>query len=354
MDSMEVGAAFVLQNPGDGRSDADVYRAELALAQLAEPLGFDAIWTTEHHFTDYMLVPDPLQFLTFMAGCTERVRLGSMVVVLPWHDPVRVAEQVSMLDHLSGGRQVLGLGRGAARVEFEGFRTAMEESRARFVESTECLLGALETGVLEYEGEFVKQPRRDLRPAPLSSFRGRAYAGTLSPEAAPIMARLGLGILIIPQKPWKEVARELDHYRRLFLELHDRPAPPPLASAWVYCHEDESHARQVASRYIGDYYRSTLDHYRFATAEFQQVEGYDYYRRIRTHVEKVGPDAAAQGFVDAQVWGTPQQCIDKARAIQAQVGCGALNAVFSYAGLPYEQAEASMRLFAQQVAPALR
>src|SRR5436190_9754572 len=210
---MHVGMASIFQNPGRKISDRDVYREELRLAELAEPLGLDSIWSVEHHFTDYTMCPDVLQFLTYMAGRTQRVSLGSMVVVLPWHDPLRVAEEVSMLDAISDGRMILGLGRGAGKVEFEGFRLSMDESRQRFVESAEMLLQGLETGWCEYDGTFIKQPRAAIRPAPFKSFRGRTYAAAVSPDSLPIMARLGIGILIIPQKPWHEVAKELHTYR---------------------------------------------------------------------------------------------------------------------------------------------
>ena len=118
---MHVGAAVIFQGQGSGRTDRNVYRNELRLADLAEPLGFESLWGVEHHFTDYTMCPDVLTYLAYMAGRTERIQLGSMVVVLPWHDPVRVAEQVIMLDHMSNGRFVLGMGRGLGRVEFEGF-----------------------------------------------------------------------------------------------------------------------------------------------------------------------------------------------------------------------------------------
>src|SRR4029077_6072340 len=95
------------------------------------------------------MCPDVLQFLTYMAGRTTRAQLGSMVGVLPWHDPMRVAEEVQMLGTISGGRLVLGLGRGAGKVEFDGFRLSMDESRQRFVESAETLLGGLATGHCE-------------------------------------------------------------------------------------------------------------------------------------------------------------------------------------------------------------
>ena len=156
-DLMHVGMATVFQNPQKSRTDREVYRQELRLADLAEPLGFESIWGVEHHFTDYTMCPDVLQFLTYMAGRTARAQLGSMVVVLPWHDPMRVAEEVSMLDNISDGRLILGLGRGAGKVEFDGFRLPMDESRDRFVESAEMLLRGLESGYCEYDGKFIKQ-----------------------------------------------------------------------------------------------------------------------------------------------------------------------------------------------------
>ena len=96
---------------------------------MAESLGFQSIWGVEHHFTDYTMCPDVLQMLTYFAAKSDTLLLGSMVVVLPWHNPMRVAEEVSMLDNLSNGRVILGLGRGLGRVEFEGFGVDMNTSR---------------------------------------------------------------------------------------------------------------------------------------------------------------------------------------------------------------------------------
>src|SRR5215210_3123190 len=171
---MHVGMGTIFQASQE-RADHEVYRDELRLADLAEPLGFESIWGVEHHFTDYTMSPDVLQFLTYMAGRTRSVRLGSMVVVLPWHDPLRVAEQIVLLDHMSDGRLILGLGRGTGKVEFDGFRLYMGDARQQFKEATEAILGALETGVMEYQGQHVRQPRVELHPAPCKSFKGRTY-----------------------------------------------------------------------------------------------------------------------------------------------------------------------------------
>src|SRR5262245_53926873 len=184
--SMDVGLGLIFQGTDPARSDRDVYANELRLGRLAEGLGFQSVWGVEHHFTGYTMCPDVLQYLAYFAGCTERIGLGSMVVVLPWHDPVRVAEEVAMLDAMSDGRVILGIGRGLGRIEFEGFGVDMNTSRQCFVESAEMILRGLEEGFVEYDGELVKQARREIRPRPSTSFRGRTYAAAVSPESSRI------------------------------------------------------------------------------------------------------------------------------------------------------------------------
>jgi len=344
----------IFQNPDNQRSDHEVYEDELRLAHLAEPLGFESIWGVEHHFTDYTMCPDVLQFLTYMAGRTARIGLGSMVVVLPWHDPMRVAEEVSMLDNLSGGRVLLGLGRGAGKVEFDGFRLSMDESRPRFIESAEMLLRGLEQGFCEYDGTFVKQPRAEIRLAPFKSFRGRTYAAAVSPESARVMAELGVGILIIPQKPWREVARELDAYRAIYQEVNHVMAPPPIAAGWTFCDESAERAREMARRYIGGYFESVLAHYQFAGDHLGRTRGYEYYGKMADKIRTYGTESVIDFFVDLQVWGTPEACYAKILDIRERVGNDSYVGVFSYAGMESGEAERSLRLFAREVMPALQ
>jgi alkanesulfonate monooxygenase SsuD/methylene tetrahydromethanopterin reductase-like flavin-dependent oxidoreductase (luciferase family) len=351
---MHVGYGAFLQNPDKRITDAEVYRRELALAKLAEPLGFQSVWGTEHHFTDYLLSPDVLEFLAYMAGCTEKAYLGSMVVVLPWHDPVRVAEQVSLLDHLSGGRTILGLGRGLGRVEFEGFRVNMGDSREMFSEYAGMILEALETGVAECDGKFVQQPRREIRPAPFKSFRERTYAATMSPDSMPILARLGLGILVIPQKPWHEVEKDFALYNATFREANGRDAPPPISHAMLYVDEDAGRGAEMAHRYIGDYYHSVMKHYELLAGHLANTKGYDFYHRVGKHIARTGADQAAAQFTELMPFGTPAQVLEKLHFIHERIGNSAFVGTFSYGGMPYDMAERSLRLFADKVLPELR
>jgi len=350
---MHVGMATIFQNPGRALRDHEVYRRELRLAEMAEPLGFESVWGVEHHFTDYTMCPDVLQFLAYMAGRTERIKLGSMVVVLPWHDPLRVAEEVAMLDALSDGRVILGLGRGAGKVEFDGFRQSMEDSRQRFVESATMLLRGLDTAYCEHDGAFVKQPRVAVRPAPFRSFRGRTYAAAISPESSRIMAELGVGMLVIPQKPWSEVAKELGTYRTIYREANGTDAPPPVCAGWTFCDRDADRAREQARRWIGGYFQTVLDHYHFEGDHLAKTRGYEYYGKMSDKIRDYGTDAVVDFFVDLQVWGTPEQCYEKIQDIRARVGNETFVGVFSYAGMPYDEAERNLRLFASEVMPVL-
>src|SRR6202051_590387 len=136
---MKVGIALNMLCQA-GRSDASVVGEHLAIGDLAEPLGFDSLFALEHHFTGYAMSPAPTQLLSYYAGRTKRIQLGTAVIVLPWHDPVRVAEQIALLDILCGGRCVFGFGRGAASVEYEGFGIPMGEGGRTFVAAGQAML----------------------------------------------------------------------------------------------------------------------------------------------------------------------------------------------------------------------
>lgn len=352
---MHVGMSVIFQNPGEAISDAEVYANDLALARNAEALGFESIWSVEHHFTDYTMCPDVMQFLTYMAACTENIQLGSMVCVLPWHDPVRVAEQIAMLDVMSDGRVILGLGRGTGRVEFDGFSVAMPEARKRFAESADLVLTGLERGWVEYDGEFVRQPKRDLRPRPNKSFKGRTFAAAISPESAEIMARMGVGMLIIPQKPWRVLRDELAVYRSTFREATGEDAPAPMCAGWVFVDESADRAEEMARTYIGGYWDSVVKHYEFDQNHLSQTPGYEFHGGMYDRLTAPGGyEKMLDFFVGLQVWGTPEQVYDKVVSIQDNTHCDGFMGVFSYAGMPHDEAIRNQELFARSVRPELQ
>ena len=353
---MRLGYGATFQNPGQELTDHEVYREEIRLARLAEPLGFDSVWSTEHHVTGYQMCPDVLQFLSYMAGTSDTLELGSMVVVIPWHrSPARVAEQIAVLDHYCDGRLTVGFGRGSGRIEFEKLGVDMGEARDRFMQATELIQQGLEKGYCEYDGTLFQQPRMPIRPAPFKSFKRRLYAGVASAGSIQLMAKPGLGILLIPQRPWKDIRSELDEYRGLFRKHHGEEAPPPVAVAWVFCDEDEQRAHEEAAKWMTRYWRGVIEHYDFAKPEnFAGIKGYENYVGQAQGIKDAGIDVIAKDFMDVQVWGTPKVCLEKIRYIQEQVGCEQFVGIFRYADMPFSEAERNLRTFATTVLPDLK
>jgi alkanesulfonate monooxygenase SsuD/methylene tetrahydromethanopterin reductase-like flavin-dependent oxidoreductase (luciferase family) len=128
--------------------------------------------------------------------------------------------------------------------------------------------------------------------------------------------------------------------------------PPPVSAAgWVFCDEDSERARELAHTYIGDYYRSVLDHCEPAGGHFAGTKGYEYYGKMSDTINRYGSEEAVRFFVDLNVWGTPDQCYERILDIRSRVGCDRFMGAFAYGGMPYEEAERNLRLFASAVAP---
>src|SRR5438270_9428342 len=166
---MDVGIQMVFASYGwDNISDAQVWDEELRLARLADELGFDVLWSVEHHFYDYSFCPDNLQLMSYLAGVTSHADLGTAAVILPWHDPLRVTEQVAILDHIAKGRFRFGIGRGLSRREFAHFRgpIAMDETRERFHEAAPLIPEAPRTGFIAGNGQYHKPPPTGIRAKP--------------------------------------------------------------------------------------------------------------------------------------------------------------------------------------------
>jgi alkanesulfonate monooxygenase SsuD/methylene tetrahydromethanopterin reductase-like flavin-dependent oxidoreductase (luciferase family) len=290
-----------------------------------------------------------------MAGRTKTVQLGSMVLVLPWHDPLRAAEQIVLLDHMSQGRLVLGMGRGTGKVEFDGFRFYMGNARQQFKEAAEAIIGALESGVMEYSGEFVNQPRVELHPQPFKSFKDRIYSATISPESAEIMAKLGTGVLVVPQKPWHLVEEETATYRDTYRTTHGEEPPPPIIAGWTYVDDNADRAEEKASAWLSGYWDSVISHYEFDKPHLKSTPGYEFHGQMYDRLTAPGgAEKMTDFYIGLQPWGTPEQVFEKVRTFCDLVGGDSYVGVFRFGGMPPAEAEKSMRLFAKEVMPELQ
>ena len=353
--AMKAGMVVAMQNhPDDYHADHDLYWEECRLADLAEPLGFDSLWAVEHHFDSYAMIPDVVQFLTYMAGRTSRIQLGTAVIVLPWHDPVRVAEQIAMLDILSKGRLLVGFGRGAAKLEYQGFRIPMEEARARFIEAAEIVVKALKNERFSHQGRYYQIPEMSIRPRPYSDFSGRLYGATISPESVEVMARLGIGMLAILQRDWDSTVAEIERYSAFYRDLRGHEPMPPVVVARVIIGDTDEEARVLARRYIGGHWKMADLHYGITRGDHAGVSGYEHYAKMGGMIKQMDPAVMLDNTIAPHIYGTPETCLRRIRALRDKFGTNHFAAIFSDGGIPSELAEKNIRRFAAEVLPQLR
>ena len=349
-----IGVNLGFGNLHENLTDEQMYAGEVQIAELADRLGFDSLWAVEHHFDDYAMCPDNVLFLANVAARTERVRLGTGAVILPWNDPLRVAEKMIMLDILSGGRAVFGMGRGLSRTEYAPFRIPMGESRARFDEAAAMIVSALETGWIEGDGPYYPQPRVRLRPGPRGSFRDRLYCVAMSPDSIVSVVGLRAGLMSIPTRPVPDLMPVYTSYRDQYRAAHRVAAPPISLNVNMYCHEDAEVARERSLPYIHTFFASNVRHYEFTGHHFAQTEGYQRYDEIAQAFRQMGVEAAADAYAASALCGTPDQIIKQIADIQNVLGSFQLIVLPSFGGMPYDQAGQSLELFAKEVMPAAR
>jgi alkanesulfonate monooxygenase SsuD/methylene tetrahydromethanopterin reductase-like flavin-dependent oxidoreductase (luciferase family) len=351
---MHVGYHVGWQNWREDFTDEQMYRAELDLLDQVEDQGFDSVWSVEHHFDSFAMCPDTTQILSYLAARTSTILLGTGAVILPWNDPLRVVEKLIMLDHLCEGRLLVGLGRGLAKMEYEGFRVDMNEARERFDEAAPMVLRGLETGIVENNGPFYPQPRVEVRPRPTRSFADRLYCVAMSPDSQITAAELGATMMTFVQYPAEVHAEAVNTYRNLFMQRHGREAGPAVLTDFTYCHADLETAERRAHEAIGNYFVSVVRHYDFAGEHFATTKGYTDYAISAAMIREAGLEKAAESFVASQIWGTPDQILEKYRKRVAIMGPIQANVVFSHGGLGYDEIAESQRLFGEEVLPKLK
>jgi len=336
------------------KSDREVFNEELELARIADQTGFDSLWTIEHHFTPYTMVTNPLQYLSYVAGVTERVDLGTMVTVLPWHNPVRVAEDVNMLDAFLGAdREIIcGVGRGLGRREYDGLNIDQAEARERFDESLQVLRQLLATGECNFKGRHYDISGLRLRPQPERDLSGNLWCAGGTDETVQIIAKHDVRPLVIPTTSLNLSLETARKYARLHAEAGYAPSRCKLA-LWTYVAETEQAAREGAERYMVEYADSALRHYELRGSHLGGIKGYESYGEMQKALA-ADPTPFLRGFVDSHPWGTPEQTVRRATELAEQFGCEEVMFIFKYGSMPIELAEKSMRLFAREVIPALR
>jgi alkanesulfonate monooxygenase SsuD/methylene tetrahydromethanopterin reductase-like flavin-dependent oxidoreductase (luciferase family) len=352
---MEIGFLNVMQNWHKDLNDFQMYQGEIDLAIAADQHGYDSIWSVEHHFEDYGLCPDNIQYLSYLASRTSRAKLVPGAVILPWNDPLRVAEKMALLEHFAPGRVALGMGRGLARREYLGLRVDMAEARGRFDEAAKMILDALDTGFAEGDGQYYKQPRVEIRPRPMRGYRDDLYCVAMSNDSALAAADIGGRMMTFIQFAFERHMPMIELYREQWRKMHPGRAPlSPVLTDCTIIHEDEEEAKRLAYEHIGNHYIAVTDHYEFAGDHFKNIRGYEGYQAGADLIKSAGMEESQKTYIEAQNYGTPKQVIEKYHARRELVGDFNALLVFSLGGLPFDAAQNSLKLFADKVMPELR
>jgi alkanesulfonate monooxygenase SsuD/methylene tetrahydromethanopterin reductase-like flavin-dependent oxidoreductase (luciferase family) len=189
------GLITVERHPDRDAGWPELYRESLDLVRRAEALGLESVWTTEHHFVDSGYLPAPLVLSAAFAAVTERVRIGTGVILAPLYHPLWIAEEAAVVDNLADGRLILGMGLGWSRTEFEGFGSSIT-TRGRWLEEMfDILEQAGRDDVIRHEGPLIQVPEVAIRPRPA---RGRltTWVGAHADVALQRAARHADGILV--------------------------------------------------------------------------------------------------------------------------------------------------------------
>ena len=333
---MRFGTFHLMERPFS-KSEAQVYEEQLAQIRYADALAFDWVWLTEHHFSSVPYVPgvpgeysisaSPYALACAVSQCTQHVRIGSAVKVLPLEHPLRTAEDAAMADIMSKGRLDFGVGLGYRKYEFDGLRIPMEEKIERFKEALNIILGVWTTEEFSYTGKFWEIPRMTLVPRPVQRPHPPVwYATRLGTPDAIEFAVANDFRLLCAWAPRKELRDTYDAFSKARAERGLGSEPFDFTCLrHVFVAESDADAKRKGSEYIEYYLSSTK-----------------FFRPVGDHER------------GEMIFGGPETCIDKIRGLHEETGVNNLICWMNFGGLPQDLVRSSMKLFAEEVMPVLR
>jgi natural product biosynthesis luciferase-like monooxygenase protein len=350
---MNFGQLHLFENPL-GRTEQQIVDEQFDIMRRAEEFGFDSVWPAEHHFSEYGYCASPSVTLAALASCTERIRLGTGVVVLPLNHPVRVAEEYAMIDLLSHGRVELGLGRGYQPHEFAGYGVEQARSRDIFREGVEVIRRAWTEERFSFEGEFYRFENLSVRPKPVQEPHPPMWMASLSPETFEICGRYGFNLMCAPVFGFdvNQGAAQIEQWRQALRDHGRDPASHRVAALVMTYVADTTEKALSDFREPVMWYFHTFAHYIAPPKGQAAVPTYGFYTQARDLLEVVDWDTVVG--IGAVVCGSPEQVTDRLGKIAELCGITDMLTWTRIGGLEHEKVLRSMELMAEHVMPALR
>jgi alkanesulfonate monooxygenase SsuD/methylene tetrahydromethanopterin reductase-like flavin-dependent oxidoreductase (luciferase family) len=315
----------------------DFYEARLKLIEAYERAGFYAYHVAEHHSTPIGMAPSPSVFLSAVAQRTKTLRFGPMVFALPLHHPLRLIEEICMVDQLSGGRLEIGFGRGSSATEVSFYGQDPAKAQDLYTEAREIVLRGMTQKTLNFEGKFFTFKNIPMEIEPLQKPHPPMWYGVHSVEAAERAAHQGLNMVSLDSA--NDTRRYNERYRQVWHELHgDRPAPKLGQSRFIVLAENGEEARAAARRAYPIWHR----HFYYL---YSLKGGRPAHPRPETFDK--------MAVIGHAIAGDP----DEVRTfLQAQIDESAVNYLvgqFAFGDLSLEECLRSVELFQEHVMPQL-
>jgi alkanesulfonate monooxygenase SsuD/methylene tetrahydromethanopterin reductase-like flavin-dependent oxidoreductase (luciferase family) len=347
---MEFGLFFLMQRD-EAWTEQEVYDSGLEQMLAAEALGYSSVWIAEHHFNDYGLCPAPPVLAAFVAARTTTLRLGMGVSLLPLHHPVDLAEQLAVLDVVSGGRLDVGIGRGGTLQDYQTFQSDRGDSRARVEEGIELIRRSWTGAPFDFQGRFHSAERLHVRPRPAQRPHPPLFIAANSEDSVLSAARLGLPTLSSFFVPVAELQKRHQVYRdaalaagRALSEIEELER-----RSWgmrvVHVAPDRAEAlRAIEAPFMG--YQRRMSVLRSDSTGGSVPSSFDRsLLRLREFREYL-----ADGWA---LVGTPDEVRDDLQRFREATGYERVLLVMALPGLDTGRALRSMRLFAEHIAPVM-
>ena len=350
---MKFGLHYQLPCTGT-QSPVQRYRDTIEQAVHAESLGFESIWPVEQHFNPQLsIMPAPLLPLTAVAERTTTLRLGIAIVLLPLSHPLRVAEEIAVVDVISNGRVEFGIGRGSIPTHFSGFGIDQSESRGRMMEALDMIRQAWTSERVSFHGQFYSVDDIAVVPKPVQQPHPPIRAAANSLDTFELMGRLGYPIFVASQvNPYAKM-------RELIPVYHQARAAAGHAEARA---EDIS---LLGPLYVGNsqgQIRAELEpsirRFLQSVSSIYSSQGQDLgpeSSRIKEVLERVRRMTYDKVAEVMGIFETPQACVERLQALHEEFGMGRMICWFNPGGsVPHSQVMRSMELFAAKVMPHFR
>ena len=328
-----------------------IYGEAVEQIQYAEELGFDAVWLSEHHFTRFGIIPLALPFAYYVAGKTERIRIGTGVSVLTFQNPVFLAEEAAMLDVLSNGRLDFGVGRGQVVYEYGNLNIDYESRTQRFHEIVDIILGLWSTPGFTYKGEYYQVEDMTITPSPLQRPHPPMFlAVSRTPASVDVAVERDLPVLTGANTSDEDVLgiRQLYFERCAAAGKEPRVADMPFFRL-TYVAEDQKRA-QADPKEALTWIRDLNGLRRTLTGGSEIYQDLEHWRQTR----ETDPPSYEHELRDTAYFGTPDQMTAWIQTLQQEQNVQYFVTSMSFGHLKHEQVMRSMALFAKEVMPKFR